>query len=382
MEYSLEILKIIEGAIKLDKSKVINYASLLASKLDESGDSKTAIRFRKLIDSNRDLEIQPLSAESLYKIPIDQESRLPMADVYNPSEIDDSIILNKDIKLQVTRIFEYYQNIDKIMSSGLTIPNSILMYGPPGCGKTKLAKSIGKHLNLTVVITRLDGLISSFLGNTSKNIRAIFEYAHRVPCVLFLDEFDALAKIRDDQHELGELKRVVNSLLQNIDSLNNGSILIAATNHDHLLDPAVWRRFSFKLHIEKPDYDSRIDLIKLFLKNYSLNDNDLALLAHLFKSLSGSDIEEICHKSLMDSVVKEQNLDIAIATDHFFEFIDLLKDKEKEDLTERDIEKIKSDYLRELNPKIFSYAHIGKLLNRSKSHIGNLLSTGGQVDGE
>lgn len=373
MEYSLEILKIIEGAIKLDKSKVINYTSLLANKLEDDGENKIADRFRRMIEANQTLELQPQSMDGVFRIPIDQESRLPMADVFNPAEIDESIVLNKDVQIQIERFFEFYQNINKLMSKGLSIPNTILMFGPPGCGKTKLAKIIGKKLNLPVVLTRLDGLISSYLGNTSKNIRAIFEYAQKVPCVLFLDEFDAIAKIRDDHHELGELKRVVNSLLQNIDFLGNGSILIAATNHEHLLDSAVWRRFSFKLHIEKPDLNSRQKLSLLFLKNNTLPENEVIVLAHLFKGLSGSDIEEICHKSLMDSVVKEQSLDLALIAGHYFDFITLFKDKEKEELTEKDIEKHKSEFLRDLNPKIFSYSCIAKILNRSKSHIANLL---------
>lgn len=373
MEYSLEILKIIEGAIKLDKSKVINYTSLLAKKLEEDGEKKIADRFRRMIEANKTLELYSQSMDGIFRIPIDQESRLPMADVINPAETDGSIVLNKDVQIQIERFFEYYQNINKLLSKGLSPPNTILMFGPPGCGKTKLAKIIGKKLNLPVVLTRLDGLISSYLGNTSKNIRAIFEYAQKVPCVLFLDEFDAIAKIRDDNHELGELKRVVNSLLQNIDFLGNGSILIAATNHEQLLDSAVWRRFSFKLHIEKPDLNSRKNLILLFLKNNTLPENEVFVLAHLFKGLSGSDIEEICRKSLMDSVVNEQNLDLALIAGHYFDFINLLKNKEKEELTEKDIEKLKSEFLRDLNPKVFSYSCIAKILNRSKSHIANLL---------
>ena len=96
-----------------------------------------------------------------------------------------------------------------------------MLYGVPGCGKSTVAKYIAQQIGLPLVIARLDALVSSLLGSTSKNIRKVFDFADSRPCILFLDEFDAIAKARDDQHELGELKRVINSLLQNIDSLSS-----------------------------------------------------------------------------------------------------------------------------------------------------------------
>lgn len=113
------------------------------------------------------------------------------------------------------------------------------MYSPPGCGKTSAARYLASELKLPLITAWHDTLISSLLGNTAKNIHHIFEYAKKQPCILFLDEFDAIAKARDDAHEMGELKRVVNSLLQNIDDFLQEGILIAATNHAKMLDTAV-----------------------------------------------------------------------------------------------------------------------------------------------
>lgn len=139
-----------------------------------------------------------------------------------------------------------------------------MLYGPPGCGKTTVAQLISSITNLPLVTARLDGLVSSLLGSTAKNIRKVFDYASKRECILFLDEFDVIAKLRDDKNELGELKRVVNSLIQNIDEFSEDSILIAATNHHKLLDPAIWRRFNTILALEKPQLEE-VNLLLLSL---------------------------------------------------------------------------------------------------------------------
>jgi SpoVK/Ycf46/Vps4 family AAA+-type ATPase len=375
VEYSLEILKIIEGAVKLDKTKVVSYTSLLADKLELSGELKLANKFKKIINQDKTFnnELKPMSMNGLYKVPVDQESRLSMADVEYPSGVYESIILNNDIDIQISRFFDYVRNSDKLIGKGITVPNSLLFYGPPGCGKSKLAKYVSQKLNLPLVTSRLDGIVSSYLGSTSKNIRAIFEYAHKIPCVLFLDEFDAIAKVRDDNNELGELKRVVNSLLQNIDGLKNGSILIAASNHEHLLDPAVWRRFNFKLKVDKPDYESRMKLIRLFLKDREIDVDDTKILSHMFRRLSGAEIEEICNKSLIDSVIQDRDINLNTVSIHYFDFIDLKEKMDMDSQNEKSIEKFKAEHLRGIDDKVFSYACIGKILNRSKSHVANLL---------
>jgi AAA+ superfamily predicted ATPase len=137
-------------------------------------------------------------------------------------------------------------------------------------------------------------LISSFLGSTSKNIRALFDFAARTPCILFLDEFDAIAKLRGDNQELGELKRVVNSFIQNLDTLGTQSIVIAATNHHELLDSAIWRRFSYRLALNYPSADLRQQMWVQFIQPLDFTPREIELLADLSEGFSGSDIQEVC----------------------------------------------------------------------------------------
>jgi AAA+ superfamily predicted ATPase len=151
------------------------------------------------------------------------------------------------------------------------------MYGPPGTGKSRLARHIAQELGLDLYVARLDGLISSFLGSTAKNIRALFDFAAKTPCVLFLDEFDAIAKLRSDNQELGELKRVVNSFIQNLDTLGSQSIVVAATNHQELLDSAIWRRFSYRLALDFPIAELRRTMWTAFIGDLQFTEREIEL---------------------------------------------------------------------------------------------------------
>ncbi|KOO11114.1 AAA family ATPase, partial [Vibrio xuii] len=131
---------------------------------------------------------------------------------------------------------------DALLSEGLQPTKSIIFQGPPGVGKTLSARWLANQLDLPLLTLDLATVMSSFLGKTGSNVRAVLEHAMSFPCVLLLDEFDAIAKRRDDDRELGELKRLVTVLLQTIDEWPATSLLIAATNHGELLDPAIWRR--------------------------------------------------------------------------------------------------------------------------------------------
>ena len=370
MEYSVELLKIIEGCVKLDKNKVVNYTELLIKKLNNDGEKKFANRLSKVLMSCNTNTLNVTEINTSYKIPLDNESRLPIADLTLPKEIDESAVyLNKSCKEQIDLFFEYYRNKNLIITKGIDLPNTLIFFGPPGCGKTKLAHYLAKRVELPLITTRLDGLISSYLGSTAKNIRSIFEYAQNVPCVLFLDEFDAIAKVRDDTNELGELKRIVNSLLQNIDSLKNGSIIVAATNHEQLLDPAVWRRFMFKINILKPELDVRVKLVSHFLQDFKIDEKDIYILAYMFKDLTGAEIEQICDKAKMDTIVYKQNLKLNTFVKHFFNFrpIEMLDND-----SEKDVMKKQMQYLREINDKTFSYTKLAEIYGVSKSFVSQL----------
>lgn len=303
-----EIIKIIEGGINGDKEKVYNYAKLLANNIQKEGNEKFSKRIIDLLNNKKG---KLTSMDSLMAKPVDTESRAEMVEVSNPQLSAKNIILDKYIEIEIDNFIKYYQNRDKIILSGLDLNNSLLLYGPPGCGKTTIAQYISNITGLPLVTARLDALVSSLLGSTAKNIRKLFEYASKTDCILFLDEFDVIAKLRDDKNELGELKRVVNSLIQNIDNFSSNSILIAATNHHELLDPAIWRRFSRILEINKPNENEIEELLAIFLddNNYEKiikNQKQLQQLKKLFLGFSHSDIKTIIQNCLKQSIIQNK----------------------------------------------------------------------------
>lgn len=371
MKYSIEIGKIVEGALKHDQVKVINYTKQLISKLELDKEERAASKFSKLIASQSETILSVMGMKRDVPVPVDSESRTVLADVVYPSENNMNVILSTENKENLSTFILSYKNADKLNSIGIGVSNTLLLYGPPGCGKTQCAYLIARELNLPLVIARLDSLISSYLGTTAKNIRALFDFAQKMPCVLFLDEFDAIAKARDDSNELGELKRVVNSLLQNVDAMSSDSLLIAATNHDKLLDSAVWRRFEYKLKIELPDTNAIVKMIDLFTRNANnLNDKEKMELAIVFTGLSGANVEEILVKAMRKAVIHERTIEKIDYYNEFFSFKGIIPQNCS---CEKTILKIKANYLRSCNDKTFSYQVIANILNSSKTTISKLI---------
>lgn len=204
-----------------------------------------------------------------------------------------SPLVSSRIEAQINDLIGEWRNETKLRQNGLMPRRTVLLYGPSGCGKSHLAKYIAHSLKMRLFVVRFDTLVSSFLGETGANLKKIFDFFTANRCALFIDEIDAIAKVRDDRNELGELKRVVISLLQNLDLISERSILLAATNHEHMLDPAIWRRFEIVIEMESPTDKNRIDLFERYLE-YSIPNLYKEDVKKSSLGMTGADIVQIC----------------------------------------------------------------------------------------
>ena len=177
----------------------------------------------------------------------------------------DDLIIPERTREAVGELIEEQQRTDVLRTYALEPRHRVLLLGPPGNGKTSLAEAIAEALLLPLVVVRYEEVIGSYLGETAARLAAVFAFARSRRCVLFFDEFDALAKERGDEHETGEIKRVVSSLLLQVDALPSHALVVAASNHPELLDRAVHRRFQLRLDLPLPGKVGRIAWFERFL---------------------------------------------------------------------------------------------------------------------
>lgn len=189
----------------------------------------------------------------------------------DPDRPMSDLFLDKKVQTACGELIEEQHRADVLRSHGLEPRHRLLLVGPPGNGKTSLAESLAYELALPLFVVRYDAIITSYLGDTATRLRRMFDFVRTEPCVLFFDEFDALGKERGDLHETGEIKRVVTTLLLQLDDLPSYCVLVGATNHPELLDRATWRRFEIKLELGKPTDDQMTDYFALRMKEF--NDN-------------------------------------------------------------------------------------------------------------
>ncbi|WP_338679964.1 AAA family ATPase [Janthinobacterium sp. TB1-E2] len=240
-------------------------------------------------------------------VPTDKERGLPLLDIRHPQRSLDELILPSAGLDAVEELLGEHRREDILRSYGMRPANRVLFFGPPGCGKTLTAEVIACELDMPLAVVRLDALVSSFLGETAANLRKVFDYISEYPMVALFDEFDALGKERADSGEHGELRRVVNAVLQMIDAYQGKSLIIAATNHEQILDSAIWRRFEDIIEFSKPSKDMIIKLLSSKLRGVRRQfEIDGPEIVELFDGLSGADIERVVRRAAKRMILKGQ----------------------------------------------------------------------------
>jgi SpoVK/Ycf46/Vps4 family AAA+-type ATPase len=227
-------------------------------------------------------------------LPRDPDRDAALVEVRDPEHQRTQIVLSTDLSHKLDRTIAEYRSHDALAKHGLWPRSRLLFVGPPGCGKTLAADVLATELGLPLVYARFDGIVSSFLGETATNLRRVFTYAAKAPSLLLFDEFDTIGKRRDDDHEVGELKRVVGSFLQILDSYPRDRIVVAATNHEGLLDEALWRRFDDVLVFPRPTAPQLVELLTMRLRGVRKAGVDVHALANEMQGFTFADAERVC----------------------------------------------------------------------------------------
>lgn len=305
-----------------DEQKFQEAIEILAADEEKKGNIMLSGKIRKAYVNKKKSKgsvtdfSQSTSSFSLQSaMPRDKDSLLELFEVINSDTSLKDVILPESQKKIIDQVIDEQRNAEKLLKHNMAPVNRMLLCGPPGTGKTMTAYAIGHELGLPIAYVRLDGLVSSYLGQTSTNLRKVFDAVRNQRIILFLDEFDAIAKKRDDSNELGELKRVVTTLLQNFDNMPGNVFLIAATNHEHLLDPAIWRRFNVTITLDLPNIEQRELLMEKWFCDYGMNDvekMDFKVLAKISDGLNGAQIKELASaagkKYLMSGELKTEDV--------------------------------------------------------------------------
>ena len=226
----------------------------------------------------------------------DKEARL--VEIVYPDKYFDDVILPQEKVLQLEEVIREFQNWDILISNGVAPINKLLFYGPPGCGKTLCASILAAEIGIPLMYVRFDALVSSYLGETASNIRKVFDLAKNDSFIILFDEFDAIGRSRNDVTEHGEIKRVVNTFLQQLDNFKGRSIIIAATNFEQSLDYAIWRRFDDTIRFDLPSNDEKIKLFALRLKQFKGPTHAFETFLGATEKFSHADVENIC-KTIM-----------------------------------------------------------------------------------
>lgn len=255
-----------------------------------------------------------------WEIPKDKDKGFPLLSVARPELTWDRLILPPAPMRQLENLADENHRRDLLAGSGILPKQKALFVGPPGCGKTLAASALSAALGWPLATVRLDTVVSSFLGETATNLRRIFDFVAQDRFVVLFDEFDALGKERDRGHEHGELQRVVTALLQLMDGYRGESLLVFATNHQFMLDSALWRRFDAIVPFGLPKEQDRLLLLRLFFRAFVHTDTQLLSLSRSTAGASGADMEwiatEIMRRLLLDGrrEVETRDIDDSLAS--------------------------------------------------------------------
>lgn len=331
--------KLIRAALNNDRKTVESISLLIGRKIKK--DYPQIASEIMQITANSNVGADTLRTLDLTPAPVDRETRSQLVKVEEPIWIEEPI-LKQEVHNRLMDFLKERELLERFLKEDIVPPNSILLSGKPGVGKTYITKWLSYKLNLPIVTLDLATSISSYLGRSGQNIKSIFDYAKSQNVILFLDELDAIAKRRDDMGDLGELKRLVNVLLKELEECPVTCVIIGATNHPEILDKAIWRRFDRSIEVPLPGKEERKKLMKRTLGNkfIEIKAETIDFIVGSTEDVSASEVCKMCEHIKRQIVMNENEKADILALKECCRLIDFIDRNEKIQLCKR----IKNDF--------------------------------------
>jgi SpoVK/Ycf46/Vps4 family AAA+-type ATPase len=306
MASAAQIKALLKSYADGDESQFYAVALQVAASEARKGHAALATELRELVERARQHQAFAPRPGFLH-IAQPQGEVAELLSVHYPSARLSDLILDDAVAQHVRRVLTEQRHLERLKSHALRPRQTLLLTGPPGCGKTLTASAIAGELSLPLFVVRLESLITRFLGETAVKLKLIFDAVERTRAVYLFDEFDSIGIARGSENDVGEMRRVLNSFLTFIESQRGNSVIIAATNHGHMLDRALFRRFDDLIELGMPNLELAERTYRERLAGHdSLTDADFNKLAHASDGLSFAEITRVCEEAIKEMLIHDK----------------------------------------------------------------------------
>ena len=308
MAFANQIKALVQSHAEGDSQRFFSVAMQVAANEARKGHGKLAQELKDIIDSARSKSGMPDRDASAIPISRPQGELAELFSFVQPEARLNHLVFQPDIKAKLQRVLKEQKHIAQIKAQGLHPRQRLLFVGPPGCGKTITANALAGEMGVPLFVVRLESLITKYMGETSVKLRLVFDAISQTRAVYLFDEFDSIGTQRGHGHDVGEMRRILNSFLVFIDSLKTTSLIIAATNHAETLDHALFRRFDDVIEYKLPDTSMIETLIQNRLASFDAKEVDYGALAKVAEGLNCAEIVKACDEAAKEVVVGDRSV--------------------------------------------------------------------------